>query len=224
MSCNYLSSGFQLPINIGQANPCRDMFVGQLSGNRYIAYIQRYQTPWLYAIDYTKNSASYNLANPQKFTNDILICILESPHRAEYSSKTIQGQGYAAMGRTGKLFDGKFYQKLYLHHSNIASKTYDIVLLNSVQFQCSNGCRPLCKKIRDHNWNCMINDNGVYDDLLQRIVALNPQYIINLCTKSYSNLQLILQTKLLSSGILHGINFTHGCHPSSWYDPKSIIN
>lgn len=199
------------------------MFVGQLSNGRYFAKNQRYQTPDLYAIEYAANSVSYDLNNPQKFQNDILVCILESPHRAEFLNTPNSNWGYAAMGQTGKQFDRYFYQKLSQNHSNITSRTYDVVLLNSVQFQCSGGFCPLCKTARDENWNIMINNDQVYGDLLQRIKALNPKYIINLCTTSYINLQLILHKKLLASGILQGASFTHGRHPSSWYNPNSVI-
>lgn len=223
MSCNYLSSYFQLPITIKQTNPCRDMFVGQLSNGQFIANNQRYQNPDSYAIDYNCFSISYNLNSPKRFTNNILVCILESPHRNEYLINPNASWGHAAMGQTGRLFDNIFYNKLNQNHSNIASGTYDVVLLNSVQFQCSNGLRPLNKTVRDKNWSSMINYNQVYDDLVKRIRALNPQYIINLCTRGNINLQLILHKKLLASNILQGTSFTHGWHPSSWHNPHSII-
>lgn len=223
MACNYLGSHFQMPIIINQTNPCRDMFVGQLSNRQYTANNQRYQNSDAYAIDYNSSSISYDLNNPNSFQNDILVCILESPHRDEYLINTNTRWGHAAMGQTGKLFDKNFYNMLSQNHGNIAIGTYDVVLLNSVQFQCSNGLRPLNKTVRDGNWNSMINNNEVYDDLLRRIESLNPRYIINLCTKGNINLQLILHAKLLAGNVLQGTRFTHGWHPSSWYNPNANI-
>lgn len=223
MPCNYLLN-FQLPIDIAQQDSCCDMFVGQLSNGAYTANAQRYQNPDLYAIDYQLGGVVYDLDNPKAFRNEILLCIIESPHRDEFSIRGPVNLGYAAMGKTGRLFDRSFYNKLSQNHGNIATGTYDVVLLNSVQFQCSDGLRPLNKTVRDENWNCMINDNQVYDDLLLRIESLNPQYIINLCTKGNINLQLILHTKLLTDNVLQGTNFTHGWHPSSWYNPNSNIH
>ena len=223
MPCNYLLN-FQLPINIAQQNPCYDMFVGQLSNGVYTANAQRYQNPDLYAIDYQSGGVIYDLNNSKAFRNEILLCIIESPHRDEFSIRGPANLGYAAMGQTGRVFDRNFYTKLLQNHGNIATGTYDVVLLNSVQFQCSDGLRPLNKTVRDGNWNCMINDNQVYDDLLRRIESLNPQYIINLCTKGNINLQLILHTKLLTDNVLRGTNFTHGWHPSSWYNSNSNIH
>ena len=100
---------------------------------------------------------------------------------------------------------------------------FDIVLINSVQFQCSNGVCPVYKSMRDPNWNTMINNQQVYDDLIERIKVLNPKYLLNLCTKGNINMQLILQSKLICSNIFHGTNYTHGGHPSTWYNPNSII-
>ena len=212
-----------MPIIINRTNPCRDMFAGQLSNGQYIANNQRYQNPDAYAIDYNSSSISYNLNNPNRFQNNILVCILESPHRDEYLINPNANWGYAAMGQAGKWFDKKFYNKLSQNHSNIAIGTYDVVLLNSVQFQCSKGLRPLNGTVRDKNWNCMINNNQVYGDLLKRIRMLHPQYVINLCTKGNINLRLILHTKLMQNCILHGANYTYGCHPSSWFSPNSSI-
>ena len=223
MSCNYLRSNFNLPINISQKLPCRDMFAGQLLNGNYIANIQRYQSPDLYAIEYCRNSVGYDLNNIKRFNNNIIVCVLESPHRDEYLKSNNFNCGYSAMGRTGKFFDKKFKDKLLENHTNFCSGNYDIVLLNSVQFQCSNAHRPLKKTIRDTNWNAMINNNDIYDELLHRIQALNPAYIINLCTKSHINLQLILQSKLIRSNVFNICNHTHGWHPSTWNNSKSSI-
>lgn len=224
MACNYLGSHFQMPIIINQTNPCRDMFVGQLSNGQYTANNQRYQNSDAYAIDYNSSSISYNLNNPNSFQNDILVCILESPHCDEYLINTNTRWGHAAMGQTGKLFDKKFYNMLSQNHGNIAIGTYYVVLLNSVQFQCSNGLCPLNKTVRDGNWNSMINNNDVFDDLLKRINALSPEYIINLCTIGINNLQLILQSKLINAGVLKNGNHTQGHHPSTWFRLQSSIN
>lgn len=187
-ACNYLCPDFKLSISIRQTNPCRDMFVGRLNKGQYVENARRYQAPESYAIDYAPNSVCYDLNTPKNFENEVIVCILESPHRDEYFKKANPSWGHAAMGRTGKQFDKRFYKKLSQNHSNIASKTYDIVLINSVQYQCSNGRWSLNKNLRDTNWDYMIKDKCVYDDLLQRIRIFNPQYIINLCTKGNINL------------------------------------
>jgi hypothetical protein len=212
---NYLSNfafqnqtnGITAPIT----TPCMDQIVGQLTNGSYMACNQRID------IDYQQTSNQKFIVNA--VTSPIIV-ILESPHRYEYINGVAVGP---AQNTTGRLFNNHFSNLLSQStvFKYIANGCHDVIMINSVQYQCSLG-NPLNihanKIIRDQVWNNCFN-NGCSQDLLDRISAINPSCIINLCTKGLINLQLILHTQ-----ISHLPNYTYGTHPSTWNFSYAYIN
>jgi len=130
------------------------------------------------------------------------------------------------MGSTGTLFFKNFVKAINKSNNiNLKSGTYDIVLINSIQYQCSLG-ENLDKnddnqKQRDINWIlCFIHEDSC--DIERRLKALSPFATINLCTKGkgsgLSNLRQLLERKIGSM-----INYTSGNHPSSWRNQRNTV-
>ncbi len=223
---------YNIPNTISNKTICYDMYVGTIKDNKYEAN-NRYKEAQSFAIIYedTNNKfvAKYSLQGSKLFNNSIILCILESPHKREYS---YPNYGFAAMGGTGKLFDKKLLEKLKEIGFDFKDD-YDIVLINAVQYQCSNG-KTLSKKRkkdmnvnkyeRDINWIRCMDEENCQKDLLKRIEAFNPKYIINLCTIGLHNLQLILDNKIKEFIKEKGYSYTFGNHPSTWYCHKRLIN
>lgn len=154
--------------------------------------------------------------------NNVIVLILESPHIDEFSSKVIA----PAMGKTGehcfRYFD-KLFAKSCLASRVSKSKQYDLVFVNSVQYQTSCGASPLTDKAnkqrRDTNWMTIFNA-GSSDDLLKRLAALKPVLVLNLCTKSTMNLQAAVDATVKPK---YSKNYTTGDHPFNWFKPSAKI-
>ena len=122
----------------------------------------------------------------------IIVIILESPHISEFSTKREDDffddkiLANPALGKTGNNL-----QKYFTHNNlnNLIEKSihdlhkykkYKVILMNSIQYQCSLGCNP--KKYRDHNWIQYWFSQGK-EEFLERLQIYNPDIIFNLCTK-----------------------------------------
>ena len=153
---------------------------------------------------------------------NVIVLILESPHIDEFSGKVIA----PAMGKTGehcfRYFD-KLFAKSCLGSHILKNKRYDLVFVNSVQYQTSCGVSLLTDKAnkqrRDNNWMTIFN-GGASDDLLKRLYALNPVLVLNLCTKSTMNLQTAVDAKVRPK---YYQKYTTGDHPFNWFKPSAKI-
>lgn len=123
------------------------------------------------------------------------------------------------MGKTGKRFDeniGKILSSI--EKIDIKNNDYDIILINAVPYQCSEG-KTLSKyknKIkRDNNWIEYITQEENKEDLKRRIELLHPKYVINLCTIGIKNLQLMLQNIICDN--MQRYKYGYGSHPSTWW-------
>ncbi|NLZ37257.1 MAG: hypothetical protein GX897_07255 [Clostridiales bacterium] len=193
---------------------CPDQLVGKMVDGDFIEVCRQ-------NIDYQTMSGKNYVNN--KLSSPIAI-VLESPHRDEFDAN-----GYPigpAMGSTGTLFFKNFVKAINKSNNiNLKSGTYDIVLINSIQYQCSLG-ENLDKnddnqKQRDINWIlCFIHEDSC--DIERRLKALSPFATINLCTKGkgsgLSNLRQLLERKIGSM-----INYTSGNHPSSWRNQRNTV-
>lgn len=173
-------------------------------------------------VDYNSSPLPTTYSGNVSIVNPVIAVVLESPHKSEYTMGLPLGP---ARGTTGRLFDRKF-PKLFsnsIWNSHFLSATYDVILLNGVQFQCSLG-QPLNniinRQVRDNNWIDIFNNYGGNVDIVDRLNALNPVLIINLCTKGYSNLQMILDRQLKAN---FNCPNTLGTHPSTWNFPYARI-
>ena len=93
-------------------------------------------------IDYSQNNTDSNC----------ILIVLESPHFDEDDTITHQAKG-PAYGTTGKWFEKNFLN--ILNNSNVVldkNLIYDIIFINSVQYQASQGMKPLVPLTRDKNW------------------------------------------------------------------------
>lgn len=148
--------------------------------------------------------------------------ILESPHVNEYDPITKAAIG-PAMGKTGCNFE-KYFDTIIKNskiYNSICNSYYDIVLINSVQYQCSLGL-PLSKysKLRNTNWISCFNGGNLSTDLENRLTALNPSFIINLCTEK---LRQYVSNYIMQGKIISPYKLTDGNHPVSWTNPAFRI-
>lgn len=171
-------------------------------------------------VSYLNNNAYINRTQT---LNNVIAIILESPHVDEYIGPNIA----PAMGYTGRLFF-KHFNALFSHSSlygQISKNiTYDLVFVNSVQYQTSCGAKPLTsyknKLRRDNNW-IYIFQNYSSSDLQNRLRALKPVLIINLCTKGLKGLNSYVDKAIMP---LYPNIYTVGDHPSNWYKHNARIN
>ncbi len=164
-----------------------------------------------------------NIPTTAKIYNNPIVIILESPHKSEFKSSTPIGP---AQGSTGRLFlhpKKGFISKIANSklYSVLTTKTNcDIILINAIQFQCSNGLKlskRKNKRNRDDNFYS-IYTNGGNIDLKTRLEAIQPFAVINLCTKGFINLQLLVHDDLKNLK-----NYTYGSHPSTFNFKYSMI-
>ncbi|MHC1714860.1 MAG: hypothetical protein AB9858_04590 [Acidaminococcaceae bacterium] len=204
---NYLRDfDFQNTINDHSANnnPCQDQKIGILDKGKFTIDSERMDIDYL-----SNNSIIPVLINP-------IVVILESPHKKEFINKIPQGP---AQGHSGRLFKNKFEKLIQNSHlyNNLSNIKADVVLVNAVQFQCSLGHKLNNienKRLKDKYWTKCF-DSGCNEDLIDRISAINPIAILNLCTKGCDNLQMKLHDYIKESK-LQKINYSLGSHPSTW--------
>lgn len=195
-------------------SPCPDQLVGYVTNRSYVSYQARTN------IDYVLNSNNKHTVTNQ-LTNPIVI-ILESPHIHEYDPITNMAIG-PAYGNTGKYFKLYFGQILSQTPTiTLPNTRCDVILLNAVQYQCSLGLplngtnNKVNKNHRDNIFNSILS-NHQYCDLIERINAINPCVIMNLCTKSINNLQNLVEQLLINStAISPNIPRYRGYHPYNW--------
>ncbi len=161
-----------------------------------------------------------NIDYGKKCRKDVIVIVLESPHKSEYSDG---GKPLGpARGTTGALFRKKFSSILEKSESSllgsIEANDYEIAFLNSVQYQCSLGesLQKRENKIRrDENFlKCL--KAGCGEDLCRRLEHLKPKIVINLCTHGYRNLQLEVDLYLREFCKKRGYVYVLGSHPSTW--------
>ncbi|MBN2696089.1 MAG: hypothetical protein JXR38_00950 [Bacilli bacterium] len=158
----------------------------------------------------------YSLLSKRSDLGKNILVVLESPHRYEYD---FHGRPIGlAMGATGNNFFRHFTYALSKSRMKIADGDYDVILANAVQYQASCGLNPLDRVIRDNNWIDVFENNGGKLDFKQRIMCLNPKYIINLCTggRNTEGLRQRVSDALDQFGYVKGITFAEGNHPASW--------
>ena len=222
MAVNFLSSVGATNITTSilgiNPNPCPDQFRGNYTNGVFTSTSQA----TMLDVDYNSLPMKTTYKGNVPIVNPVIAVVLESPHKSEYNMGLPLGP---AKGTTGRLFDNEFTRMFStsMLNSHFLSGNYDVILLNAVQFQCSLG-QPLNnnnnKQVRDRNWLNIFNNHGGAIDIVNRLKALNPALIINLCTKGFSNLQLILDRQLRAN---FSCPYTYGTHPSTWNFPYARI-
>lgn len=166
-----------------------------------------------------------------------ILLILESPHINEYKDPN---NPCAANGTTGKnigkylcnIFNNigvnkkicknnsstliKFLNKNQLHIINI-------LVVNSVQYQCSLGIEPICHIIKEENWmDEWFSNRNDFISRLGKIYSKNSCFIINLCTSGvFVPMKTIVKDNLHTKLNVQN-NYCEGPHPSSWSRLKKI--
>jgi len=198
---------------------CPDQFVAEFIYNT-VTRLWEFQNNNICSTTNNRSSIDYS----KILNNDTILIILESPHISEYNPAGIPIG--PAMGNTGQLFD-KHFENIVNKSINLKSNTglnqkltYDIVFLNAVQYQASQGkhlTNCANKKNRDKNWLYFWN-NGFSNDLFNRIQSFaKKKIIINLCTKGPGNLTNFVSIELKANNL----PFFHGPHPASWFNMKN---
>ena len=109
-----------------------------------------------------------------------IVVVLESPHKDEFNNQNFPN-GNPALGKTGKMLQEHFKAILRKNISELPNN-YRVILMNSIQFQCSLGEVP--KKYRDYMWlSLWFGTNNLFkNDFIRRLNSYNPSYIFNFCT------------------------------------------
>lgn len=112
-----------------------------------------------------------------KFRDNVkrVVIVLESPHVDEYSKKE---DPICAKGQTGENL--KSHLKTLLHKIEIDDECVDIVIVNAVPYQCSQGVDT--EILRDFVWLKCWYEFG-YSNILELLDKIDPDYIVNCCTK-----------------------------------------
>lgn len=193
--------------------PCPDQYVGFLNDGTFESISPRKD------IDYCVG----NGINNNELESPIII-LLESPHVSEFDPITLNPLG-VAMGCTGHNFKKYFDRKIFMgqQKATLMNGKHSIVFMNAVQYQCSLGNKLsgkgsyANKKTRDFNFlACLENANSC--DVQQRIQAVNPVLVVNLCTIGLEKNNLNSEVNRILQGM--NINYTYGTHPSRWNNPQ----
>lgn len=156
---NFLDNNFsfknEVKKTLGNANMCRyrvidhacqDQVFGSVYDGEYWCKLMREDIGYdeVNGIKITAN----NLINPT-------IVILESPHIREFYNGVPKGP---ARGTTGNKFNNLFSSVANIGNNPLFSGTHSVVMINSVQFQCSLGKTLSDSSVKDRIWQrCFFN-------------------------------------------------------------------
>lgn len=202
-------------------------------------------------IEYKNNAFSYFKNNtffpksPELFLREKngfknIVIVLESPHRNEYDEK---GEPLRpAMGTAGVNLKSKLIGIMNRNgelKKVLNKETYNLWLVNAVQYQCSFGLKPIQKEMRNFVFRVLWKE--LKEDFLIRLKNLEPIVVINLCTGGKKVIEDILGNKNSSLSetplnlLVHKaikeifdnkLLYLYGSHPSSSYfsNPKYMFN
>jgi hypothetical protein len=152
---------------------------------------------------------------------NIMLLILESPHKSEYKhdkkSFTLKPKA-PAQGYTGRNLES-FLSDILKKIPAIPEGSYNLIISNPIPYLCSLGIftDKLNTKVRDNVWNAVWNiadKKGEYvirKDFINRCKLYRPEYIINCCT---AKLKQNVTDCLLANKFTDNLYIAH--HPSAW--------
>jgi hypothetical protein len=161
---------------------------------------------------------------------DTIALILESPHTEEFDADQCIGP---AMGRTGDgikniilwniakfmtINDVQSNRSYFKTSSEIVEGVYKLLVINTVQYQCSLGCLDGVgmKNRQDDIFKGFFNEDA-RNDFCKRLALLNPKIIITCCTEGHfckvNGLQKEVQ-EVIDGGNNSALKLI-GSHPSS---------
>lgn len=157
---------------------CPDVVIGEINLNTNFNL-------WISPNDRKKHIDK--LLNYSSNNKNNIIIILESPHIDEFkSTTTIEGffddniKASPALGKTGRKIRKYIANKLINNYIIDSNTEYQIILMSSIQYQCSLGCMPTL--YRDHIWLNLWFEKNLKLNFRYRLEKLNPSIIINCCT------------------------------------------
>lgn len=126
-----------------------------------------------------------------KETYKTIVIILESPHKDEYDNAKCKIAPAPALGITGCNLDKGFVDILkdFMEENKgiIKDGTYQVILMNAIQFQCSLGLEPIVEKIKDEIFLSLWASDNIVENFKQRLEKYRPDIIINCCTNGDIN-------------------------------------
>jgi hypothetical protein len=156
--------------------------------DNYVGYFEKYgdmiigkESLWFCRRLRDENSENINITpcriEDLKKDGKIVVIVLESPHKDEYDIKLSSNAPAPALGRTGGKLNKLF---LELFKCKVKFGKYHVILMNSIQYQCSFGEKP--DKFRDRVWLKLWLCENFAENFISRLEAYKPDIIINLCT------------------------------------------
>lgn len=228
---NLNDDGAKEYINNYKFEKCKDQFVATITvGSEGIPSVKFDRKVKVKNSEKDNNETTYYYERisadeytPDK-TENIIIVVLESPHKDEYSEvngiKVANGPAY---GKTGDNFNKYF--PLILRNAIIDKKIvlksghYEIIFMNGIQYQCSLG--NATSKYRDELFlKCWENDKCKEDfkERLKRYISLGKNcVVINCCTKGKKNLQKLVHNEIQDA--CRDVPTYLCTHPCSWFVP-----
>ena len=199
----------------GQALVCEDKYVGDISKNGTELY------------KFEDESEFVERGNRPNPSDRKLILVLESPHKDEYRRKDEFGKvtPVPANGTTGQHIR-TYIGKVLRCSTGTDCGTLQVILMNAVQYQCSQAHTLVCRANRLKRDDVFRNTFGEGEEFKQRLRELNisdRDTVINCCTKG-------TRTPYLRDLVGKAIKDVRGypsqfvyfatCHPSVWFNKK----
>lgn len=197
---------------------CPDVIAGTLTGSVRHYWFNREE----------RKLHEHDLAISKNSEGHTILLVLESPHIDEFSNEIISPS--PALGKTGENLQSKFdiiLQECIDNGYIELNGSYRIILMNSVQYQCSLGFAT--KYFRNKIFSEMWKQNEIKQDFCNRIRKYQPDYIFNFCTggNKRNSFRSVIQKEIMSStqkpfeSEREVIRFFIGNHPASWFFNKN---
>lgn len=144
-----------------ETRKCDDVFVGEIKKDTSDLRFEKDLR--------LKGDLKINIGTDKKTA----VIILESPHTAEYDGDFVS----PALGTTGRNLQRHFED---VFRSICKDGEYRIILMNSIQYQCSLGADT--NRYRDNMWLKLWFRENLRKDFTERLSSYKPDLIFNLCT------------------------------------------
>ena len=155
--------------------------------------------------------------------NDILLLLIESPHKHEFNGEVANGPAFGAAGTRINNYLAGILEKGEIE---LDKSRYDLLLVNIIQYACSLGqdLKLIKNKMLKDSWNSDKNDfKNDFKNRLTKILQTAKAnqknvLIINCCTSTIAGIKSSV-TEIIKETIkeTNYVNEIYSCHhPSSW--------
>lgn len=209
---------------------CPDIYAGKVDNGVIEKWISKEERKKKIKVKNGRHIQSYDFSKLDPTNRNSIVIILESPHKNEYELDQLWDKPNPAMGTTGtKLGNniGDLIKAVSKTYPQINRGKYQIVLMNSIQYQCSLGVTPLDVTVRDfvfsQIWKLI---DEIRESFVTRLKSYKPKFIFNLCTmgKVVPHLDFLVQA-LINDKYLkdNKVNLFVGNHPSGWRKGNKFV-